>query len=264
MFKLKKYYSADIDYKNFWDNKYAQEHIAGRNSEQFRQQGFWPIIQKHIPKDKKCLDAGCGIGGWILFLRDEGYEVEGIDIAPRTIRALTEYDPDMKVKIASITSIPYPDNYFGGVLAVGTLEYVEDELPQALREVNRVLEPGGAFFIEVPVINLLRRLFYIPLKKIEGVIRKKQKNKLEHFSTYLFTKKDLETILNNAGFDIIETKPHELPEKNSHYGLYVDWKILRGKEPYQLNSLGIAVKKLANAISPWIASTGIVVVARKR
>jgi len=263
MFKLLKYYPADRNPQRFWDDKYAQEHIAGKNSEEFRQQGFWPLLKRYLPRDQKCLDAGCGIGGWILFLREEGYNVEGIDIAPRTIRALAEYDPDIKVKEASITAIPYPDNFFGGVLAVGTLEYIEDNVPLALREAHRVLKPGGIFFIEVPVINWLRRLLYLPLKQIEGVI-KKQLNKTPCFSNYLFDRQELKTQLDQAGFDIVAEQPHELPETDSHFGLYVDWKIMRGRRPYQLNLLGIISKKLANAISPWVASTGIVVVARKR
>jgi hypothetical protein len=34
--------------------------------------------------------------------------------------------------------------------------------------------------------------------------------------------------------------------------------------PYQLNILGRLVKAISNAISPWIASTGMVIVARKK
>jgi hypothetical protein len=43
----------------------------------------------------------------------------------------------------------------------------------------------------------------------------------------------------------------------------VDYPFLRGNEPYKLNILGKLIKKVANAISPWIASTGMVVVAKK-
>ena len=84
------------------------------------------------------------------------------------------------------------------------------------------------------------------------------------FSNYLFDRVELRKMLDEAGFDLIEEKPHELPETDGHYGLYVDWKILRGEEPYQLNALGLLVKKIANFCSPWIASTGVVVVVKKR
>jgi ubiquinone/menaquinone biosynthesis C-methylase UbiE len=263
MFKLKKYYPKGFSPQHFWDDKYAKEHIAGKSSEEFKRQGFWPLMKNYLPKDKKCLDVGCGIGGWILFLKDEGYDVEGIDIAPRTVRALTEYDHELKVKVASMTTIPYPDNFFGGVLAVGTLEYVEDKVPEALAEVNRVLAPGGVFFLEVPIVNWLRWTFYIPLKKVEALVRGWQ-GVAPSFANYLFTRRELKEHLEKAGFEIVKEQAHELPESDSHYGLYVDWKMLRGSKPYKLNKLGLITKKLANAISPWVASTGVAIVVQKR
>lgn len=263
MYKLRKFYPPGFDKQKYWEERYAREHIAGRSSAEFRRQDFWPLMQSHLPRDKKILDAGCGVGGWILFLKEEGYNVEGIDSAARTVRAITEYDPDLKVKIAGIDAIPYPDEFFGGVVAVGTLEYAEDKIDQALQEVSRVLQPGGVAFLEVPTINVLRRMFYIPLKEWER--RLKSQRRMESiFGNYFFDRRELGQKLEQAGFTVVAQQPHELPEKNSHYGLYVDWKWLRGKEPYQLNGVGRAIKKLANLVSPWTASTGMVLVAKKR
>ncbi|MEX1997741.1 MAG: class I SAM-dependent methyltransferase [Candidatus Andersenbacteria bacterium] len=263
MYKIHKFYPANFDPDRYWEDKYAREHIAGKSTDDFRQQGFWPLLQKYFRPGRQYLDAGCGIGGWILFLRDEGYNVEGIDTAARTVRALTEYDPDIRVKVASITQIPYPDQYFDGVLAIGTLEYVEDEMPQALREVHRVLKPGGIFFMEVPSANILRRLFYIPLKRLEFLLKTRQGEK-PTFAHYLFVRATLLRRLQVAQFEVLETRPHELPESHGHYGLYVDWRIFRGAEPYKLNMAGRAVQKVLTAISPWLAATGMVVVVRKR
>jgi ubiquinone/menaquinone biosynthesis C-methylase UbiE len=262
MFRLEKFYPQGFNPQQYWDDKYSQEHIAGKSSEEFRKQGFWPLLQKHLQKGKRYLDVGCGIGGWILFLKEEGYEVEGSDIAARTVRALTEYDPDLKVKVASMTAIPYPDASLDGVLAVGTLEYVDGKVPVALREVQRVLKPGGIFFMEVPIANTLRQLGYIPLKQAEKALRQAQ-GKKPTFSNYLFDRAELKHLLAAAGFEVIEEQPHELPEEDSHYGLYVDWPFLRGNEPYKLNRLGKMVKDLANSLSPWVASTGVVMVAKK-
>ncbi len=263
MFRLEKFYPEGFNPQQYWDDKYAKEHIAGKSSDEFRKQGFWPLLERHLNKGKSYLDAGCGIGGWIIFLKEQGYEVEGIDIATRTIRALTEYDPDLKLKVAGVTAIPYPDASLDGVLAIGVLEYVDGKVPEAMKEVHRVLTDGGMFFLEVPIANTLRKLFYIPLKKIEKIIRQGQ-GKQATFSNYLFDRHDLRNILKAAGFEVTEIQPHELPEADSHYGLYIDWPILRGSEPYKLNALGRAVKSMLNAVSPWIASTGAVVVARKR
>ncbi len=263
MYKLEKFYTKDFDRQRYREDKFAQEHIAGKSSAEFRKQGFWPLLEEYLPREKKILDVGCGIGGWILFLKEEGYDVEGIDIAARTVRALTEYDPDLKVKVASMTAIPYADGSLDGVLAIGTLEYVEDKVEEALREVRRVLKKDGVFFAEVPSLSTLRRLIYVPLKRLEKVLRGTLGHQLT-FSNYLFGRNELKKLLEAAGFEVLEVRPHELPDADSHYGLHVDWPFLRGAEPYKLNALGLLVKKIANAVSPWVASTGMVIVARKR
>jgi len=260
MFRLEKFYQPGFNAQEYWDDKYANEHIAGKSSEEFKTQDFWPLLQKYLEKNKVYLDASCGIGGWILFLRDEGYNVEGIDTRARTLRAMTEYDPDLKVKIAPMTAIPYVDNSLDGLLAIGALEYLENGVDKALEEVHRVLKSGGFFLVEVPLENALRRLFYIPLKKLQRAL----KSGTPTFAMYLFEKEDLSTMLENQGFTISEVQAHELPAANSHYGLYIDWPFLRGSKPYELNILGRLVKIIANAISPWIASTGIVIVAKKK
>lgn len=263
MYRLEKFYPNGFNPQHYWDGKYSQEHIAGTSSDEFRTQGFWPLLQKYFERGKHYLDAGCGIGGWILFLKEEGYDVEGIDVAARTIRALTEYDPELRVKIASITEIPHPAASFDGVLAIGTLEYLEDTVPVALREVRRVLKSGGVFFAEVPVANVLRRLFYIPLKRLERAIKVAQ-GRPPTFANYFFELQELRRLLEQAGFEVLTVVPHELPGADTHYGLYVDWLIFRGAQPYKLNIVGRIVKTVCNAISPWIASTGAIVVARKK
>lgn len=262
MYRLEKFYPHGFNPQQYWDDKYAQEHIAGKSSAEFRKQGFWPLLAAYLTKGEHYLDAGCGVGGWIIFLKEQGHSVEGIDIAARTVRALTEYDRDLKVKVASVTAIPHPDKSFDGVLAIGTLEYVEGKVPDALREVHRVLNDGGFFFLEVPVANPLRRLLYLPLKKLERII-KMSRGKTPTFSNYLFQPREFAGWLKAAGFTVEKLQPHELPEADSHYGLYIDWPFFRGGQPYQLNWLGRLVKTTLNALSPWIASTGMVVVARK-
>lgn len=262
MHKVYKFYPPDFNPKQYWEDRYAQEHIAGRDAADFRKQGFWPLLERHLTKRGNYLDAGCGVGGWVVFLHEEGYTVAGIDEAPRTVRALTEYNPDLNVKIAPITRIPHPDASFDGVLAIGTLEYIEEQLPQALKEVHRVLKPDGWFFMEVPYANMLRRLLYLPLKRWQYHLYKAM-GYHPTFAHYFMDQTSLTNLLNEAGFTVAHVAPHELPEVHSHYGLYVDWRIFRGPEPYQLNLLGRLVKAIANTISPWVASTGMVVVAKK-
>ena len=263
MFRLEKYYPPGFDPQQHWDTRYAQAHIAGKTGDEFRQQGFWPLLAKQLVQSGEYLDVGCGIGGWVLFLAEEGYNIQGIDRAPRVIRALAEYNPDLRLKVGEPGQLPYADGSFDGVLGVGMLEYLDGEVPKALSELNRVLRDDGFVFIEVPIMNTLRRWFYIPLKRLQKMIYSAL-GKQATFANYLFDRRQLKRLIRQAGFEIVDEAPHELPQPGSHYGLWIDFKFLRGKEPYQLNVLGMTVKTIANMLSPWIASTGTVIVARKK
>jgi len=263
MFKLQKFYSEGFDPEQYWDDRYAQAHIAGTSSKEYERQGFWPLLQKQLQEGGTYLDVGCGIGGWVMFLHEQGHTVHGVDTAARTIRALTEYNPDLQVKIGSATQLAFQDGSLDGVLAIGVLEYLEDEVPQALQEFHRVLKPGGFVFLEVPIANTLRQLLYIPLKRLQGVVNG-WRGKQSTFANYLFERRAFVRKLEQAGFEVATVRAHELPDAASHYGLWIDFKILRGAKPYQLNALGLLVKTVANMLSPWIASTGMVVVARKK
>lgn len=106
-------------------------------------------------KNKKCLDAGCGGGRYLVALSRLGAsEVRGIDISgPAVVAAnerLKERDLDRRSQAiqASVLEIPYPDNYFDYVVSSGVIHHTPDPR-KAFSELTRVLKPGGIFFLSV-------------------------------------------------------------------------------------------------------------------
>jgi SAM-dependent methyltransferase len=261
-YMIKVYKKNQESSRHFWDAKYDQEKEISKSDELFTKQNFWPLLKKNLVNRGRYLDAGCGNGGWLTFLGDHGYNMAGIDTAANTIRKLKLKDPALEVLVASVTEIPYPDRSFDGILALGVLEYVENNILGAINEFARITKPGGVIFIEVPIINTLRLLIYLPLKWLEKKVWQLQK-KHGFFANYLFSRRELKQLLSQGGFRIISSRPHDIPSHQGHYGLYVDYKILRSSKPYHLNLLGKAVLKISSIISPWIASTGIFIIAKK-
>lgn len=263
MIPIFKYSHPDFDREKAWSDRYRTMYASEKSMQEYESQSFWPELKKRLQKDGVYLDAGCGIGGWILFLRDAGFFVEGIDPHAAAVRAMSEYDRDIAVKIARISAIPHQDGKFDGVVSIGSLEYEEGEVNTAIREIARVVKSGGFVCIEVPLMNVLRRMLYVPLKRVEGLVRKAT-GRTAVFAYYLFDRNELVGILEDAGFLIEHIAPHDLPNSQSHFGLYANWPFLRGDKPYELNIVGRMVKALCNAISPWVASAGVVVIATKR
>lgn len=262
MISIQKFDPKDFDRSRIWDDRYRQMYVALNDFSQYEQQSFWPLLKKKLQKDGNYLDAGCGIGGWILFLSENRYNVQGIDSSSQAVRAMTEYDPDLLVKIAGSDAIPAADESLDGVLSIGSLEYGEGIVEESVREFHRVLKKGGFVCIEVPLKNTLRTLLYVPLKRVEAAFMRMMGREAT-FAYYLFGRGEFEELLTSSGFTIESILPHDLPAADSHFGLYANWPFLRGSKPYKLNGLGRVVKNISNTISPWFASAGMVVIARK-
>lgn len=95
---------------------------------------------------ERVLDLGCGTGATVARLRSQGIDAVGIDFAPEMVRAATQqHDLAAHVTCAEATQIPFEDQRFDVVMVDGVLHHlaVQGKLIAALREVRRVLKPGG-------------------------------------------------------------------------------------------------------------------------
>jgi SAM-dependent methyltransferase len=93
------------------------------------------------------LDWGCGYGQVSWLLQHRGVEVVSFDIAKRPAREVMLPLSSINIEYsADAVRLPYPSSLFGAVLSVGVLEHVAD-IDFSLREVNRVLQAGGALFV---------------------------------------------------------------------------------------------------------------------
>ena len=91
----------------------------------------------------RVLDAGCGMGGPAAWLRrTTGCDVVGVDLMQEAVRAARRLFADAVAVAGSLHALPFRARSFEAAWAVGVLELVEDKAG-ALRDVARVLEPGG-------------------------------------------------------------------------------------------------------------------------
>ncbi len=117
--------------------------------------GEQAIALMAIPSDARVLDVGCG-SGWATRLLAEkapGGRVTGIDIADEMIRLARESSrslSNIEFQVASAEKLPFGDAEFTHAFSMESLYYYAD-IPGALREIKRVLEPGGLF---VTVVDL--------------------------------------------------------------------------------------------------------------
>ncbi len=102
---------------------------------------------EYAPHARTLLDVGCSAGYVLEAARSEGLTPTGLDLSQYAVNLCQERG--YAAVRGSLSEMPLPDASFDIVTLKHTLEHVEDPLA-ALREVHRVLRPGGVAFIVVP------------------------------------------------------------------------------------------------------------------
>jgi len=99
---------------------------------------------------ERLLDVGCGVGAvlGVIGRRFPGLQLAGIDIEPRQIDAARAHLPTVgtDLRVGDARALPWPDGSFDHAYMMWFLEHLRDPLP-ALRQVRRVLRPGGSVTI---------------------------------------------------------------------------------------------------------------------
>ncbi|MGV3771976.1 MAG: class I SAM-dependent methyltransferase [Verrucomicrobiales bacterium] len=108
---------------------------------------------KVIRASARLLDVGCGAGQVVKSLDDAGYQAYGVDVSEPNIAYASKVSS--RCQVYDGKKLPFADRFFAAAGALNVLEHVEE--PEAfIREVVRVVEPGGRVVISSP--NFLRVL----------------------------------------------------------------------------------------------------------
>lgn len=105
------------------------------------------------------LDIGAGRGSLIAKVKSHLQVVSSVCDYTDTLMQL----PDQKVDIANLNNdpLPYPDASFDIVTATEVIEHLED-FRRVVREIHRVLKPGGVCILSTPnILNLNSRLRFL-------------------------------------------------------------------------------------------------------
>ncbi len=116
------------------------------------------LAADYCPSSGRALDAGCGAGCWSMILAAHGFEVTGVDLSPTSIawaNQKAKADPPRRPGTVefvehSATDLAWlPENYFAFVLDGFLLHcLIGSDRHAYLREIHRVLDDGGIFFVQ--------------------------------------------------------------------------------------------------------------------
>ena len=145
--------------------------------------------------NNRLLDVGCGTGSYLSAAASQGWDARGVEVSKSALEQARS--AGLNVFEGELGEASYPDAYFDVVTAVEVLEHVSAPL-ELVREIARVLRPGGLFWITTPHI---RGLSYRLLDLQWSVI-----SPPEHLQ--IFSRTGMRALLTRAGFHHIELRTY--------------------------------------------------------
>jgi SAM-dependent methyltransferase len=113
------------------------------------------FIRSQVPVlPARAADVGCAEGSFLAYAAPRTPEVQwsGTDVSAYALDRARAAAPGVELVRCGATDLTLPAERFGLVTAFDVLEHVED-LPRAVAELARVLEPGGHLVATVPVYD---------------------------------------------------------------------------------------------------------------
>lgn len=182
----------------YWDDVWAKQQIGTLYAQaQKGELGYYEdIFPRYLPKEGRILEAGCGLGQFVIALRVLGFDAEGVDYGRQTVDFINRQFPELPVRIGDVTNLDVPDGYYHGYISLGVMEHRKEGPEPFLKEAHRILAPGGIALISVPYLNFLRRL------KLNSGTFKGSEYGLD-FYQYAYSSIEFDEILRKAGFEMI-------------------------------------------------------------
>jgi SAM-dependent methyltransferase len=195
----------DIDPDRWADPAATYDQVAGAYAESFLHE------LDHKPFDRALLrrfadqmgpvsrgarpmcDLGCGPGHVGAFLAASGVEVVGIDLSAGMVTTARRSFPNLTFAQGDMTSLALPDRALSAIVCFYALIHIpRSRVPVALREMWRVLVPGGALLVAV--------------HGGEGTLHADQMvGRPADLDATLFSLRELAAAMEAAGFSIVET-----------------------------------------------------------
>jgi len=138
-------------------------------------------------------DLGCGPGQIARYLHRQGVKTLGVDLSAQMVAEASRLNPEIHFHQGDMLSLPDADNSWGGIAAFYCIIHIpREQIVDALREMKRVLKPGGMILITFHIGTEIEHVDNFFEKPVNLDFAFYQPNQMEGW-------------LNEAGFELEES-----------------------------------------------------------
>ena len=255
--------TENVEAQEYFSSKasqYYSEHYEDINSKTrypslyLRHQYVLKMVEQ---KDGKALDIGCGSGAMVRDLLDRGYTITAADISQDMLDATSKTVSDHPRKegvtytLQDIEKMNLSSETFDLIICTGVIEYLKTD-DNAIKELARVLKPGGVAFISTQNKASLIRIFE---EALYFVLPTRLKNKIVTVKQHhCHVPWKLDQMLKSAGLERVDFAYHHFyPIPIPFDRLVPRFCVWAGKKMERWHKKGFA----------WMLSTGYVTKVRK-
>ncbi len=132
-----------------WKTIYERSGVYETIHQQRRARALKLIDGLALPAGSRVLETGCGAGSVAVALAERGHFVQATDFVAAMVSHTHRLAAEAKVEdrvctsVSDIRDLKFPDHSFDLVVAMGVLPWIYPPLDPPVREIARVLKPGG-------------------------------------------------------------------------------------------------------------------------
>lgn len=198
------YYAARAE-EDFWS-----EHWGHHGVEELlavaRRSPLTRLIVEALPPPSRgaVLEAGSGLGQYVLLLRERGWRVLGADASAKALATCRRASPVPLMRV-ELGCLPVRDAALAAYVSLGVVEHDPDGPDRLVAEAARVLAPGGVLLLSVPYWNGLRRVGAPWVRRQNRALARGG----GRFYQFAFSRRELAGILARHGFSLKAIHPYD-------------------------------------------------------
>lgn len=197
------YYSRAAS-QEFWSEHWAGEDVRAL-VDVARVSPLTSIIERALPPRGRLLEAGCGLGPYVILLRERGRAIAGVDWSLDALGRCKAAAPAAPLAVMDLGALAMGDGVVDAYVSLGVVEHDPRGPAAIVAEAARVLAPRGRLLLSVPYWNGVRRLCACHLAREARRLR----DAGGEFYQFAFTRREIRTFLEAHDFRVLSFHPYD-------------------------------------------------------